>query len=254
MRVVTSFLLFTAVAFAACTEAATPEGGEAAPTTPAPEAAMAPAAVPMEGPGFVTAVAPFRREPNEEKKVNDPKTQKQVNNWLATLHRGEPVTLLKQQGEWSNVRASDESTGWIKTDRVIGATDVTLATLLEETKTFARPDFSALNSGRTLPPGSLLFVTKTKEPFSEVNVGGESKLWVLTEKLATETTEVEASRLVNKARWLDEQKDPGAKEFWELARTNFGTTRLMQGLAIAQGLILAPNGEAAPAPAPATPN
>lgn len=232
-------LCFLAV-FSACTSGdPTAQTEVTAPPPPAGqpgvqeqvEVAPLPAAFSSEDPGVVTITTSFKREPNDEKKVQDPKSGKQVNNYLALLYRGEKVVLLKQQGDFIQARASDEEIGWIKTSAVLPATNLTVATMHEEIKTFARPDFAALNTSRVLEAGALLFVTKTKEPFSEVNYAGTQTAWVLTDKLTTDTNEVEAARLVAKARNLDEKKDAAAKQFWELAKNNFGSTKLMQLIA-----------------------
>ncbi len=231
MRSTTQLLTVSAVlALTACAKEATDQ-----PVTPPPPTAVAPtgdtaAAPPPAGdqPAFVTSVTSVKREPNEEKKVTDPQTNKQVSNWIATLHRGEQVTLVKQEGPWAQVKTSAEAVGWVKSDSLMPAEGVTLATVLEDTKTFSRPDFSALNAAKTFVPGTLLFVTKTKDPFSEVNYVGEAKLWVMSDKLTTDTNEVEASRLVSKARWLEERKDPSAAQFWDLAKSSFAQTKLVQ--------------------------
>jgi hypothetical protein len=226
----TRFALIATVIAGCAKEGAdtTAQDPNAIPAPVAPTEAPAPPI--SEQPAFVTATTTLRRSASEDKKVADPQTNKQVANYLTTLLRGEQVTMLEQRGEYMKVRASDESQGFVKSDSVLPATGVTLATNLEELKTFSRPDFSALNTQKMLPVGQLLFVTKTKEPFSEVNFAGDKKLWLLTEKLSSDSNEVEASRLVNRARSLEERKDPSAKEFWELAKSKFGTTLLVQQL------------------------
>jgi hypothetical protein len=102
-----------------------------------------------------------------------------------------------------------------------------------------------------IAPGTLLFVTKSKEPFSEVNLTGTTRVWTLTEKLSADPKEVEAARIINRARWLDERKDPAAKEFWELAKKNFAGTQLVQQLASVDTPAASPE---APAPTPDAPN
>src|SRR5262249_5383139 len=63
---------------------------------------------------FVTGVAAVRRANSEDKQVDDPsKPGKKVNNYITTLHRGEQVSVLKVDGDWAQVRSSDEKEGWI---------------------------------------------------------------------------------------------------------------------------------------------
>lgn len=231
MRRLASFCL-AAFAFSACSSKQdtppAPEETAQAGTAVAPAAAEAE----QEEPAFVTTLAGMRHQPTDDKKVTDPDSGKQENNWMATLYRGEQVVVLGHQGDWAKVRASDESVGWLKGDDLLSATNATLATTLEdELKTFSRPDFSALNTGRTLEAGALLFVTKVREPFSEVNYTGGRTVWVMTDRLTTDSNEIEAARLVTKARYLEAKKDPAAEEFWTLAKNNFGTTQLVQKLA-----------------------
>jgi hypothetical protein len=223
--------------FLCVTLALAPACKQSAPTEPSAEPGAAPAAAAAgtltpatPEPAFVSANTGMRRAASDDKNVPDPATNKPKPNYLATLYRGEQVAALKQEGDWIQIRASDDTVGWVKQDAVLLASGVSMATVLEEAKTFTRPDFSALNPAVTMIPGTLLFVTKSKEPFSEVNFKGSSKAWVLSEKLSVEPNEIEASRLINKARWLDERKDATAKDFWELARSKFATTKLMQQL------------------------
>lgn len=229
------------------------------PATPvAPQPAGAPEAPrASEGePAFVIATTSVRRLPNDEKQIDDPKTGKKIANFSATLFRGERVSVLKLEGDWSLVRASDEGEGWLKKDALLPATNVTMATVLDETKTFDRPDLLALNSKRALERGTLVFVTKTREQFSEVHLGGKILAWVLTEALVQDGREVDVAKLLNRARYLEERKDAAAEAVMELAKKSFGDTKLMQlvqGIdpnAAAQPTPPSPPSPAAPAPTP----
>ncbi len=201
------------------------------------EAAQAAAAQPERA--YVTAITGLKRQPNEEKKIDE--GGKKVSNWLATLYRGEEFTVTKVEGDYAFGKASDDTEGWLKKDTLLPTEGVTLATVLEEAKTFSRPDLLALNAQRKIEPGALLFVLKNKDQFVEVNFYGKSTAWVLAEKLATDSTEVAAAKLLNKIRWLKEKNDPTANEMLELARGQYGSTRVMGMLEEAP----APAGEAA---------
>lgn len=228
------------LAISACTQPSGTKEDPAGTTTPPPApTAAAPAPAPAPAPSalgeeaYVTSVSGLRRAATEDRQIEDPsgKKGKKVSNWVTTLHRGEMVRVLEVQGEWARVRASDESEGWLKKDGLLPTEGVTMATVLAPAKTFDRPDLLALNAKRTLEPGQLLYVTKSKDQFSEVNHAGSALTWVLTEALTSDRREVDASKLVNKARWLEERKDANADAIWELARSQFGDTKVMQLLA-----------------------
>ncbi|MBI5507383.1 MAG: SH3 domain-containing protein [Deltaproteobacteria bacterium] len=222
-----SLLLFLlAFAVAACTKdeavAPTPDN-RPSPAATAP-AAPVPAGEPEQA--LVTAVTSLKREPNDAAKV-DAADGKKVSNWVATLYRGEQVTVLKVQDDWAAIKASDESTGWMKKTDLLPNEGTSLATVFETVKTFNRPDLLALNAARTIESGTLLFVVKTKDQFSEVNFQGKATAWVLSEKLNMDVNEIAAAKLVNKIRWLKAKKDPAADQFLELARSQFGGSRLV---------------------------
>jgi hypothetical protein len=215
---------------------------------------------------FVTGVAAVRRANSEDKQIDDPaKPGKKLSNYITTLHRGEQVSVLKVEGDWASVRSSDEKEGWIKKDSLLPSEGVTMATTLDETKTFDRPDLLALNSKRKVNAGALVYAMRTKDQFSEVNLGGTSTAWVLTSALVSDQREVDAAKLLNKARYLTEHKDASANDLMELAKKEYGDTKLMQAVAAAQAAPAAPTEGAPtaptpppaptePAPAPATPN
>jgi SH3-like domain-containing protein len=208
---------------------------------------------------YVTGVVSLRRLATDERQIDDPtgKAKKKIANFLTSLHRGEQVSVLKVQDKWAQVRASDDKEGWLEKDRLLPTEGVSMATVFQETKTFDRPDLLALNGKRKLDPGALLFVLKTKDQFSEINVGGATTAWVLTSDVSTEAREVEASKLLGKARWLTERKDESAAALMDLAKSQFGDTKIMQAAATAEAAPAdgaakpegAPADGAAPAPA-----
>ncbi len=199
---------------------------------------------------FVTGVTAVRRANTEDKQIDDPKKPgKKVNNYITTLHRGEQVQVIMVEGDWAQVRSSDEKEGWTKKDALLPSEGVTMATTLDETKTFDRPDLLALNPKRKVAAGALVYAQRTKDQFSEVNLGGTSTAWVLTSGLVSEQREVDAAKLLNKARWLTEHKDSTSADLMDLAKKEYGDTKVMQAYAAAQA---APPAEApAPAPTPA---
>jgi hypothetical protein len=201
--------------------------GVGAPARPDGAAPAANAAT-GNGPAYITQVTPVRRESSDAKEVEEAGKKKKQPNWLATLYRGEQVTVLSTRGDWLVVRTSDEKTGWVKLDSVLSGAGLEMATVLDKSKMFSRPDLLALLGTRAIEPGSLLFSLRAKDQFSEVNVSGTSTVWVLTDVLSKDPKEVDAAKLLHKARLLKEKNDPAADGLLDLARTQFASTRLVQ--------------------------
>jgi len=99
---------------------------------------------------YVTAVAPLRREPTDAARVPGAAPKSSVPNAVALLQRGEKVTLVETRNDWTRVRASDESVGWMKKGLLLPALGVTEATLLQPADAFDRPDLLALNARRKI--------------------------------------------------------------------------------------------------------
>ncbi|HZY02766.1 MAG TPA: hypothetical protein VFF02_04655 [Anaeromyxobacteraceae bacterium] len=240
-------LALVALAAAACSEkkaAAPADGG--APASPG-------AAAPGGGAdtAYVTVTTALRREPGEAARVAGPGPKRaQVPNVLATLLRGEKVTLMAERGDWAQVLASDESQGWVKRSSLLPGLGVTEATLSAPADAFDRPDLLAVNARRKIEAGVLLLVVRSRELFSEVNVGGGPNAWVLSDRLLSGPRDVMVAKLVEKARWLVKVGKPDdAKAVLELARTRFADVPLTQVLATE---VLGPDA-AAPEPAAGVP-
>lgn len=274
MQFRSSCLFAAALAFVAC------DNKKADAPTPTPQAAVTPpptAAQPVAAPdaakpaaasntGYVVYTTVLKREASEKPKVDDGKG-KQVANWLATLYRGERVTIGKEEGDYIQAKTSGEVEGWTKKASLLIAPDVTEATVLEATDAFDRPDLLALNAKKKVNPGTLLFVVKNREQFSEVNASGAATIWVLNGRLSTDQNEIAVAKLLAKARSLkDSAKAEGAADLVNLAKSNFASAKLvtvmeteLSGAAAATGsadVAAAPAGEpkkaetAAPADAP----
>lgn len=195
-----------------------------------------------KGLGYITQIAIVRRQPVDAKEVEIVEGKKRVANWIATLSRGEQITVLESQRDWFHVRTSDEKTGWLKSDNVVLASNVTMATVANAVRIFSRPDLLAFNGTKVIEPGTLLFALRTKDQFSEVNLAGNTTGWVLTDVLMTAPREVDAAKLLHRARFLKARNDPAADGLLELAKTHFSDTHLVQTL------LLPPPPEATQAP------
>ena len=176
-----------------------------APESPAP--APPPLVATAGSSAYVSGVSFLRREPSEAQRVKGP-TGRDVSNVLATLQRGEKVTVVEEaarvvgKDEWAHVRSSDDRDGWLKRTALIEGESVAEATVLVAADVFDRPDLLAANARRKIEPATLLLVVKTRPPFSEVNVSSGPNAWVLTDRLALGEAEVSIAKLAEKARWL----------------------------------------------------
>ena len=184
------------------------------------------AAAPVET-AFVTTVAAIRKQPSDAKQVDDP-SGKKVNNWVATLSRGEKVTLLKTQEDWVMVRASDESEGWLKKNTLLPASGASEAAVLVESDTFDRPDITTIKGGSKLAAGTLVFITKSKDAFREVNTGAWAPVWVPADKLTEDAKEVTVAKLIAKARYLTKEKGgAGVDALVAVAKSQLGDAKLL---------------------------
>lgn len=225
----------TALALAALLAAACSDRRPAAAPSDAGAPGSGAAAAPAGGAetAYVTVATALRREPSDASRVAAPGPKRaQVANVLATLLRGEKVTLVGERGDWAQVRASDESLGWVKRSALLPGLGVSEATLGAQADAFDRPDLLAVNARRKIEPGTLLLVVRSRELFSEVNTGSGPSAWVLSDRLLTGPRDVMVAKLVEKARWLVRAGKPeDAKAVLELARSQFGDVPLTQVLA-----------------------
>lgn len=212
--------LATALALAACSRSPSP-AGQAAPPAGAPPPAGSAAAPMAPAAAYVSAATLLRREATEAGRVKGP-GGKEISNALATLQRGERITVLEAGEDWARVRASDDREGWIRRSAVLEGDGVVEATVLAAADVFDRPDLLAANAKRKIEPGTLLLVVKAKPPFSEVNVSSGPNAWVLTDRLATGEADVSVSKLGEKARWLARNgKQEEARQIAALALQTF---------------------------------
>jgi hypothetical protein len=199
----------------------------------------------------VSAVTFLRREASEAPRVAGPRG-KQVPNQLATLLRGERVTVLEAREEWAKVRSSDDREGWLRRASLLEGDGIAEATVLAAADVFDRPDLLAANATRKIEPGTLLLVVKTRLPFAEVNVSSGPNAWVLAERLATGEKEVSVAKLTEKARWLVRSGKPEeARQILALAREHFAGVALVDALAAELGEAPAAEAAVVPASAPA---
>jgi GW (Gly-Tryp) dipeptide domain len=181
---------------------------------------------------FITQTTTLKREVSDLPKVDNGKG-KLVANWLATLYRGEKVTLIANpqgtSGDYVQVKTSNDLTGWIKSSALLSGSDVREAVAFDPLETFDRPDMLALNAKKKVSAGTLLFVTKQRDQFTEINIGGSQVVWVLGAKLISDANEIMVAKLFAKARAIKESKSGGSvEELVKLARDNFSDARLVE--------------------------
>ena len=185
---------------------------------------------------FVTALSTLRREPSDQARTKGAAGRPAVANALAVLHRGERVTLLESRDDWSRVRASDGEEGWMKSTVLAPTSEVQEGTVLAVAWAFDRPDLLAANARRKLEPGTLLFIRKTKDLFTEVDAGPGPVTWILTDRVTLQPGDVAASKLVEKARYLQRNDRPGeAREILALLRSRSPDSPLVPVLAVELG-------------------
>jgi hypothetical protein len=200
-------------------------GAKEAVAAPAPAVVAAPAA-PKEQGGYILFAAVAKKAPNELPKVEE--KGKQVSNWVATLARGEQVTLGKEEGDYQQVKTSSDAEGWVKKGALLPASTASQATVLDAADAFDRPDLLALNPKKKVEAGTLLFVLRTRGPFSEVNVNGWASAWVQSSKLSEDPPELGASKLLARARELKTANNlSGAQDLLKVAKKTYGSAKLI---------------------------
>lgn len=201
---------------------------------------------------FVTALSTLRREPSDQARTKGEPGRPPAANVRTVLHRGERVTLLEPREDWSRVRASDGEEGWMKSATLAPASSVQEGTVLAVAWAFDRPDLLAANARRKLDPGTLLFIRKTKDLFTEVDAGPGPSTWILTDRVTLQPGDVAAAKLVEKARYLQRNDRPAeARELLAMLRSRAPDSPLVPVLAVELGEVPP---EAAPVPgAPGAP-
>ena len=108
---------------------------------------------------------------------------------------------------------------------------------------FDRPDLLAANARRKLDPGTLLFIRKTKDLFTEVDAGPGASTWILTDRVTTLPGDVASAKLVEKARFLRRNERPDeARELLALLRSRYPESPLVSVLAAELGETAADGG------------
>lgn len=180
--------------------------------------------------GFVIGQTSLRKVASEDKKIDNPDGDGKVSNWIVTLERGEQVTVLGEEGDWSNVRTSEGKEGWFKTERMVPGT-AKPAVLFEPGKLFKRPDLLSLNTDKKLPAGTVIFALEENDKFTEVDYPRSAysslKGWAMTSDLSFDETEVEAAKIIARIMHLREKDADSAAQLEELVRTQFSSSKLL---------------------------
>jgi len=233
------------LALTACTKTSSPN--------PAPDADQAAAPATGGEPAYMTAVAALRKEAVDDQKVQDKTTtaDKKTANYLTTLQRGETVTVIEKKANWVHIKTADEKTeGWVHADVLVTAAGAKPATVLEEVRTFDRPQLVAMNPKHKLPVGTLLFALRSKDQFSEVDLGYGHTTWVKTDNLQTDNVDVEVAKLLAKADWLAKQDAAAAAEVKASISAQFPSSRLLKALDPAADKAAEPSAAPGAPPAP----
>ena len=230
LRIITPIAL--SLVIGACAKESPPAPQTAAPAPKPQPKAVAPAQAPepsfTKEDGFVKTITSIRRVASDDQRITDPagKSTKKVSNWLATLYRGERVSVLEREGDWVQVKASDDTEGWMRTSSLIPSDNAILATNLEAVRVFSRPERAALKTGRNIEAGTLLFMMEAKDDFRRVNYG-TADTWIKAEGIVEDKSEIEAAKLLYRIRHMQKKKDPEVKELIELAHTEFKESKVI---------------------------
>jgi SH3-like domain-containing protein len=189
---------------------------------------------------YVTALTTLRSDPSEPQRASAkgkaPASKVPPSTAIALLHRGERVTWLETRDDWSRVRASDGAVGWMKGALLTPVSEAQEGTVLVVAWIFDRPDLLAANAKKRLDPGTLLFVRKTKDLFTEVDAGGGSNVWLLSDRVTTAPDDVAAAKLVEKARFLQKgDRLDEARQILALLRSRSPDSPLVPVLAVELG-------------------
>ena len=216
----------------ACSGSSTIEEPAATDEAPPTDQAEVPATAPHEvQPGYFTAAWALWRAPSDEKRIPNPDGEGEVKNYLTNVERARGLQQIAVKEDWSKVK-SDEDEGWIKTERIVVGEQVKLATVLDETRIFQKPDAITLIVETKIQPGTVLIVADNDGRFSEVDhpTGkyDSERTWVQTENLVFDETEIEAAKFVRRIMQLREDgKEDAAAEFEDLARGQFAGSKLL---------------------------
>jgi len=219
--------------------------------TPDPEAEDEAAAEPFERKdGFAVSTTYLRSHPTTERRIEDPDNPgKKIGTYVATIYRGNALTVVEEQGEFIRVELQDGSgdVGWLQGKRVTTAEGAKLATIKEPTKTFSRPELLSVNTSLKLDPGAVLIVTQDQGKFVEVDYPrsqwSSASTWVLADSLVLGERDIEAAQLITKTLYMREDDPEKAKLIEELAREEFAGNTLLD-------LLDEPEPEPEPEPAP----
>jgi hypothetical protein len=204
---------------------------------------------------LVAVLSTLRREPHDSPRTRAEGAKGPGTNSLALLHRGEQATFVESQGDWTRIRASDGVEGWVRSSALVPAADVHEGTVLDAAWAFDRPDLLAVNARRKLDPGTILFIRKTKDLFTEVDAGPGPSIWVLTDRISTQPADLEASKLVEKARFLRRNERPDeAREVLALLRSRQPGSPLLPALAEELGEVPPDGGAPVPPSGPSGPS
>lgn len=213
------------------TDAAT--NAEGTPDEAAAEAAPEPKNEPRDG--FALATTYLRNHPTTDRKIDDPDNPgKRINTYVATVYRGNALTVMETKDDFVKVILEDGSgnEGWLQSSRVTTAEGAKLATIKEDVKTFSRPELLSLNTTMKLLPGSVLVVTQEQGKFVEVDYPksqwSSASTWILSENLVTTEDDIAAAQLISKALYMREDDAEKAKPIEELAREQFAGNTLLK--------------------------
>lgn len=183
--------------------------------------------------GFAVATTYLRSHPTTERRIDDPDNPgKKLSTYIATLYRGNALTVVETKDEFVRVQLKDgsDNEGWLQSKRVT-TKGSQVATIKEEVRTFSRPEMLSINTTMKLPAGAVLVVTQEQGKFVEVDYPrsqwSSASTWILAENLDTSPEDVEVAQLISKALYMREDSADKAKVIEDLAREQFAGNTLL---------------------------
>ena len=157
---------------------------------------------------LVTDATDLHVEPTENKWIAHPQEPRETSNWKGLVFRGDSVKVIRENGQWSEVRQVSGATGWIQTEYLVAGDELPQATLIQDTESIIKKG-SAQADATKLRPGSLLFVLSQDGTWSEVNVAKGKTRWVETSALVMDEKELAVAKYIVQATWHTKHEGSG---------------------------------------------
>ena len=186
----------------------------------------------LPGPCVVINETVLRLAPTDDDHVAHPRApDKQVTNYIGHLIRGHLATVRRQMPSWSEIVLDDDAEGWVHTNDLMPAADVSEATVMADTIGYGAASRKAPRAA-VVTPGTLLFIAEEQGEFSKVYGETGEPVYVETGSLARGETDLAMSHLILRMRAAKGVNDMAeASELLDEARIKYAKSPLIDALA-----------------------